>query len=205
MNDKKLLIVFMMLVCAGSFYQVIQPVCGQERPAKSAVAEPQAQEKDKDMDQQPSKETIDKFHQLFANGCNNKAWDLLEKDKRTPEEDQQMLYAAYASVYHWSKIGQPVNFARGYMLLAQVHAALGQGDLAMQNAKACFDYYEKNGGDKWELAFANAEMAYAAAVRGDKAMHAKYYAEAKKLSEALGPEDKQIFMASFSKMPVPNK
>ena len=59
----------------------------------------------------------EEWHKRFAVECNNRAWDLAEKEGRTPDEDSQMLCAAYASSWHWSKIGQPVNAMRADALL----------------------------------------------------------------------------------------
>ncbi|MBA3401570.1 MAG: hypothetical protein H0U05_06220 [Actinobacteria bacterium] len=43
----------------------------------------------------------------------NRVWGLLELDERTPAEIDEMIHAAHASCYVWSKVGTLANVARG--------------------------------------------------------------------------------------------
>lgn len=43
---------------------------------------------------------MDAAHRYFSAGCFNRAWDLMEKSSRTPEEDEQMIRLALASHWH---------------------------------------------------------------------------------------------------------
>ena len=154
------------------------------------------------MTDEPTPETIDKWHRRFAVECNNRTWDLIDKPKRTPAEDQEMLYNAYSAAFHWLKVGKPINNARADVTLAHVHALLGQGQLALGYAQRCLAFFENNTGEDWDMAFAHAEMAFAAAVLGDADLHAKHYAQAKKLGEAIQEEeDRTVFMDESSRIP----
>lgn len=156
------------------------------------------------MNQGPTPEMIAKFHQWFAVECNNRAWDLAVKLPRTAEETREMLDAAYAASFHWAKIGKPVNIARADMTLAHIWAVLGNGEQAQKYAKQCLDFFEANHGEEWDIAFAHAEMAYAAYVRGDHAAHVRHHAEADRLGQAMkSEEDKSVFMEEFSRIPKP--
>jgi len=42
-------------------------------------------------------------HHYFAAQCFNQTWDLLEKAHRSPEEGEQMLLLALASLWHWTQ------------------------------------------------------------------------------------------------------
>lgn len=42
----------------------------------------------------------------------NETWDLIDNQNRTNDENSQMLEKAYASLYHWRKVGTPLNLAR---------------------------------------------------------------------------------------------
>jgi len=43
----------------------------------------------------------------------NMVWSLLEHPSRTADEDEVMVNAAHASLYHWLRVGEPVNEVRG--------------------------------------------------------------------------------------------
>ena len=62
--------------------------------------------------------TLQEAHLNFAKSFNGKVWELLEKADRTPDEDQEMVMAAYASAYYWRFAGTPLNQQRGEWLLA---------------------------------------------------------------------------------------
>jgi hypothetical protein len=38
--------------------------------------------------------------------------DLIEKEDRTADDDEEMLNTAFAATFHWSRLGTAVNFAR---------------------------------------------------------------------------------------------
>ena len=153
------------------------------------------------MARQPTQKTIDKWQRWFAIECNNRTWDLASKPERTPDEDREMLLGAYAAAFHWSIIGKPINDARADLALAHVHALLGH-DMALDYAQRCLAFFENNDGEDWDLAFAHAEMAHAAAVIGDYELHARHYAMAKERGLAIkDEEDRNIFMEEFVRIP----
>jgi hypothetical protein len=45
----------------------------------------------------------EKAYRYFAADCFNKAWELIEKADRTPEDDERMLRLAQASLWHWTE------------------------------------------------------------------------------------------------------
>jgi len=47
------------------------------------------------------KYTEGECHKWFAINLFNLVWEYLDKKNRTREEDERMLYAAYASRFHW--------------------------------------------------------------------------------------------------------
>lgn len=155
------------------------------------------------MAEQPTQETIDKWHRWFATECNNRTWDLMSKSGRVPAEDRDMLYLAYASAYHWSKVGTPLHNARADVTLAHAHASLGHGEMSLHYAQRCLAFFESNAGEDWDIAFAHAEVAHAAAVLGDAELHAKHFAAAKACGAAIaGDEDRRVFEAEFARIPM---
>ena len=155
------------------------------------------------MTPQPSPDDLQKWHRWFAIECNNQAWQLSEAPTRSGAQDDEMLSLAHAAAWHWTAVGTPHNVALARMLLGQVHALLGQGDLALKHARASFDFVTSRESDPWEVAFAHAVLAHAGAATRDAAAHANHYTQAKALGEALGPEDREIFDATFRRIPAP--
>jgi len=118
----------------------------------------------------PAREDVQKWNRWFAVECNNRAWRLAEQVSRTPAEDEEMVHAAHAATLHWSRVGTELHQARAAMLLGQVHALVGTPG--------------------WELAFAHAVLANAAAANDERSLHNTHYARA-------------IFEATFRTVPAP--
>jgi hypothetical protein len=156
------------------------------------------------MSDQRSDEDIQKWQRWFAVECNNRAWRLSEAPSRSPTEDNEMLNAAHAAAFHWSKIGTEVHAARAAMLLAHVYALLGHGSDAMRYAKTSFESITSRESPDWELAFAHAVLANAASAVNDSVMHSHHYAQAQRIGLALpNAEERKIFEATFSRIPTP--
>ena len=137
---------------------------------------------------------------------NNRAWRLAEKPSRTKAEDREMLDAANAAADHWGKMGDELERARAAVLLGQVHALLGDGKQALHHAREAFAYVtEHEDTPGWQVAFAHAVMANAAAANGELSLHRTHYQRAKTLGSALNDDDERaIFEATFRTVPVPD-
>ena len=156
------------------------------------------------MPDQPTEDDIRKWHRWFAVECNNRAWRLSEAPARSATEDAEMLDAAHAAAFHWSKVGTEVHRARADMLLAHVHALVAQPEVAMHYAKASFDSVTSRQSPDWELAFAHAVLAHAAAVASNAEVHSRHHALAKQMGRSLpNAEEREIFDATISRIPVP--
>jgi hypothetical protein len=149
-------------------------------------------------------EELAKSHRWHAIECNNRAWQLAEQETRNAEEDAEMLDAAHAAAFHWRKVGTELNAARAAMLLAQVHALLRSGVLAMNYARQSHAYFTSHETADWELAFSHAILAHAAWAAGDAALHKEQYETAESLGEAIASaEEKEIFLATFRSVTKP--
>lgn len=158
------------------------------------------------MAESPTPETIAQMQRWFAVECNNACWALIDRKDRSPGEDREMLYCAYAAAYHWSKAGTPLNGARAELTLGQAHSLLGHASLATDYARSALEYFENHPCEDWDLAFGHAGVAFAAAVAGDTNNYAWHYAEARRLGEAIAdPQDKAIFLDSFARIPPPRE
>ncbi|MBM84088.1 MAG: hypothetical protein CMJ78_26340 [Planctomycetaceae bacterium] len=145
---------------------------------------------------------VDQAHKWFAIEFNNAAWDALEKADRSAEESDVMVHLAHASTFHWRKIGTDVEYQRGLCLVAQAHAAAGDGAVAVRYAERCLGILNQQP-DKfadWDVAFSYDALAraHAAAANTEAATTAKQQAEDAGNAIA-GDEDKQFFFDWFNK------
>lgn len=80
---------------------------------------------------------VERAHRHFAATNFNRCWELIEKDGRSPEDNEQMLLLAQSSLWHWTQRPdlQPDNLAIGHWQLARVNALLGNGEDALRHAE----------------------------------------------------------------------
>ena len=156
------------------------------------------------MSERPSADDIATWQKRFAVACNNRAWQLVENAHRTPSEMHEMLHAAHASAWHWARVGTALNEARANLLLGMAHALASEGPLALRYAMSAFNYFNEHEAPDWEQAFTHAVLAAAAKAAGNPELHREHYAEAQRLGEAIAaPEDRAVFLRSFSQVPRP--
>lgn len=156
------------------------------------------------MADRPSVEEIAKWQKWFAISCNNRAWELVEREHRSPAESHELLHTAHAAAWHWARVGTELHDARAQMLLGVAHALAGDGGLALRYATSSFNYFNEHEAPDWEQAFAHATLAAAAAAAGQRELHVEHYAEAKRLGEAIADaEDRNVFMKTFDRIAVP--
>jgi len=156
------------------------------------------------MNEEPSDQEIRDWHRRFGVQANNRAWTLSELSSLEAEEKIELLYAAYAAAHHWSKIGTEDQMASAQLLLGRVHALLGHAALAMEFATAAFGRITSRDSAPWEVAFAHAVLADAAAISQEPELHREHYLKARELGEGLDdPQDKELFLATFDLIPAP--
>lgn len=137
-------------------------------------------------------------HRALGIDLNNATWRLLERQNRTPEDDEAMVNAAHASAYHWSIGGTGINHIRANWLISHVYAVLGRAAEAIRYAKLCHDGTHKLELADFDLAYAEESTARALACSGDLAEAEKFYVKAKEAGSAiLDPEDRKIFENDF--------
>ena len=146
------------------------------------------------------KDSLKEEHLQFAKSTNNRVWDLLEKAGRSSAENQEMLLAAYASLYHWMNAGTAVNTQRGYWMLSRVYQVLNQAETALEWALKCRAITENNPAvmEDFDLAFAQEALARAYVLAGDLDRAKEHYDLAADLGKKIeDAEDREIFMNDF--------
>src|SRR5580765_4451028 len=102
------------------------------------------------MKDKPTQDEIARFHRWFAIDCNNSTWRLASVSERSPSDNREMLFRAYAAAFHWSQVGTPLNEARADLTLAHTHALLGQGEPAMTYALRAKEFFTHNECEDWD-------------------------------------------------------
>jgi DNA-binding transcriptional MerR regulator len=135
----------------------------------------------------------------------NSTWTLIEKPNRTAAETDEMIHRAHASRWHWGRVGEPVNFARGEWLCSRVYATLGRGEPALWHARRCVEINEGAAVDtreSWDLPAAYEAMARASFAAGDPASGALWKAKAVAALDAIeDPDDREPIAQDIATLP----
>ena len=145
------------------------------------------------------------WHRHFAMEANNRAWALAEQATRSADEAREMLGVAHASAWHWAAVGTELHRMRATMLLAQVHALLGDAPRAWEYASRMRAFFlEQPDTPDWELAFTHAIYANAAHAAGRAAEHRGAWRQAREALDAIADaEDRAIVEKTFAQVPRP--
>jgi uncharacterized glyoxalase superfamily protein PhnB len=141
-------------------------------------------------------------HEQCARALFNFVWALLEKPDRSADETDLMIHACHASRLHWSKVGTPVNFARGEWQLSRVYAVAGVPQRAIHHASRCLEECRDHGLGDFDLAFAYEALARAHAVAGNAALREAYARRALDASHSIADEDdRRILLDDLGTIP----
>jgi hypothetical protein len=109
-------------------------------------------------------------HRALGIELYNATWTLIEREDRTPDEDDEMLHRAHASAYHWLQGPHTAaNRARSHWLCSRVHALAGQPEGALHHARRCLALVEGHPEEMedWDLAATHEAFARAHAAAGE--------------------------------------
>ncbi len=149
----------------------------------------------------PSEQEIQNLGKYFAITSNNDFWRLSEKEL-SKEEQSEILKSAFTSLYHWEQVGNDDNKYLAYLAVARALTLNNVPDLALDYATQTYQFFEKTD-QQWISAFINAILSHALFINGDMDKAAHYYQQAQNIGNALEPEDKEIFVATFTLIPEP--
>ena len=144
--------------------------------------------------------TLDQAQLEFAKKSFNSLWPLLEKPNRTLEEDRDLTLAAFASLYHWKRVGTAVHEQRGSWMISRVFQVLGRKHAALEWALRCYQITEDHLSDMedFDIAYAQEGMARAYALTDDEAKALEHWHKAVELGDKIkNPEDKEIYLGDL--------
>jgi hypothetical protein len=133
-------------------------------------------------------------HRYFSVNCFNHAWDLIKKNRRTPEEDEEMLRLSLASTWHWTQRQDctPTNLAVGFWQTAHIYTLLGQIENARRYGRLCLEASQENGAEVFTLGYAYEALARAEMAAGVEPQMEFYLAQARRICESMTDlEDRQ--------------
>lgn len=128
-------------------------------------------------------------HRRMAAELFNRVWELLDQPTRTPEEDREMLAAAYGSRYHWRMVGDPRQHCVSDWQLSRVWAVLGDAPRAAVYGELSLEMAERNHLGPFYAGYAHEALARAAALAGDEETSSRHLAEAEELSLDISKRD----------------
>lgn len=144
-------------------------------------------------------------HRSLGVGLYNRAWDLLEIESRTPEQDDELVDTAHASAWHWRQVGNAANGARAHWLCSRVYAVLGRGESSLHHARRASEIVAAGGEgfEDWDDAAVAEAMARAFAVCGELAAAAEWKARASAALERVAdPDDRAPIAGDLATIPV---
>ncbi len=134
-------------------------------------------------------------HRGLAVALFNTTWELLGRDARTPEQDDELVHGVHASCWHWSRVGTVVEAARGEWLCAHVYSVLGRAEPAIHHAERALQLVEQGdpGFADWDLASAPQAVGGAHHVAGDTDAAQDFAARTRAaLADVADPEDADL-------------
>ncbi len=142
------------------------------------------------------------LHRWFGVRLNNATWGRLADASVTPsspvEDRENLLYAAYASTYHWMQAGSPINHARGEHLIARAAIRVGRPELGLHHATRCLEIAAAHPdlAEDWDLGFAHEAIARAHAALGSEELARAHRAEVEGIIAGMADDDDRAILAA---------
>lgn len=149
---------------------------------------------------------LEAAHDYFSVECFNKTWDLLNKETRTDEEDEEMIRLSLASHWHWTRREDytPKTVSVAYWQTSRVYAVLGQAENAKRYAKKCLTVSQDACLDPFYLGYGYEALARAESVARDRDASERHLETARQLAdEVADPEAKQWLLDDLATIKPP--
>ncbi len=139
---------------------------------------------------------VDVAHKYFSATCYNKAWELIGKGDRTPDEDEQMIRLTMSSAWHWTQRDDCTdqNMSIAYWQTSRIYSILGQPRNARRYAELCLGVSQGDNMQPFTLGYAYEALARAEMVAGNQEKMKEYLQEAQKLLVVLTDEHEKKFL-----------
>jgi hypothetical protein len=131
-------------------------------------------------------------HRFFASHYFNRAWDFIEKPNRTPDDDEQMIGLAQASLCHWRERPDLTerNLSVGYWQISRVYVLAGRPDEARRYGELSLRHAA--GEPPFYAAYAHEAIARAARMTDDRVVWVEHFAKARLLqAQVTDPAERE--------------
>lgn len=127
---------------------------------------------------------LNRVHRYFSAECFNRTWGLMDRSKRTQQEDQEMLFLAITSLWHWRQREDctPTHLSIGTWQVARIYTLLRQLENARQYALQCLEISKMGGVAPFYLGYAYEALARVEAAAGNRLAMNEYLNEARRLA-----------------------
>jgi hypothetical protein len=133
----------------------------------------------------------------------NHVWALLGRHDRSLEDDDEMLHAAHASRFHWGRVGEVAQRARGEWQCSRVYATLDRPEPALHHARRCLELCQEGPVEEFDLPFAHEALARAYAVAGDDDRAAEELRLGRELAARIeDEEDRRVVLEDLKTVPL---
>ncbi|MBC7529482.1 MAG: hypothetical protein H7308_18285 [Chthonomonadaceae bacterium] len=140
---------------------------------------------------QPPKFDVVSAHRYFAAQCFNQAWQLMESQERSPEEERFMVALNQASIFHWLQREDCNDEALsiGYWQASRIQTLLNNATEALRHAHICLSYSKHL--SPFYLGCAHEALARAYRFAGDSVTASGHLSEAKRLVVLIEDEEER--------------
>ncbi len=93
-----------------------------------------------------SSRAIQDAHRHFSTTCFNQTREILNKETRSPEEEDLLIQLSLTSYYHWRQRSdhKPENISVALWLISRVYSVLNQSRNARIYGQRCLQYSQEN-------------------------------------------------------------
>ena len=150
------------------------------------------------MTKAPDVSTPEAVHRYFSAFCFNLTWDLLDKPVRTAAENETMIQACLASLWHWSQQPDCTNRERsvGAWQAARVYAVVQQPDNARRYGQMALAFAHDQ--PPFYLAYAYEALARAEAAASNRSAAQPYLEHARQLAgQVAKAEERELILTDL--------
>lgn len=140
-------------------------------------------------------------HKNFAIKSNNDFWTLIDRGHLTPAEKEEVIHLAHASLWHWSKVGQPINLVRGYYVISRAYFSADKKIEGIYWGEKCWDQTEEMNLMGFDLVFGLEISARCKAAQGLEEEFEEIEKQFHIEVDNLDKEDKDLCMGEWNKGP----
>jgi len=134
-------------------------------------------------------------HKYFSAACFNRAWNLIEKEDRTLEEDEEMLQLSLASAWHWSQRDDhsSTKLSISFWQISRAYSILGETENARKYGQLCLNVSMRDEVRSFYLAYAYEALARAEGISGNREKMLDYVRKSRETIErVIKDEEKKM-------------